>query len=186
GRGTRSAKDAARHCETICVLEPRSCEHCSRRIGSSSRGPLFSEECRGFRTVTRCRAAHDLIQSPLPRAALLLLRQLLIGGDQQARALQGKRDLVGLAVVVGQEHDAAKRGQIVLDRGQRVIQPMRDLLRLPALEIPLDRLHAMSLPWPNILLLSATGNDDPSARRRATSRTIVRVPQWSSLKAKSS
>jgi hypothetical protein len=109
-------------------------------------------------------AAEDFAEAGLGGAlAAELFVELTIGRDQGGGAMNDKCDLVGSISFVGEEDDAGKGGDVVLDGAEGVVEVAGNLVGLLALEEEADGLHAMSLSGADVLLLAACGNLEAAA-----------------------
>jgi hypothetical protein len=91
------------------------------------------------------------------------LGEALIRLDQGGGAAKQEGDLQIVAPTAGEEDDATEGVKIVFDSPQGMIESTGNVLRLMSLEVELDGLDTMGLSWPDVLLLSATGNDETLA-----------------------
>lgn len=98
----------------------------------------------------------SLSAGPLGR----LFGQSSVGFDQSSRTTQQEGDLGVVTSTLGQQHDASEGIEVVFNGLQGMIQAARDLLRFKPLKIKSDSLDTMRLSGPDVLLLSATGDDE--------------------------
>src|SRR5208282_1100326 len=87
--------------------------------------------------------------------------QFPIGGDEGAGPADDEGDLVVGVASVGEDHDASKGREIVLDGAEGMVETAGDLVGLEPLKVEAYGLNAVGLAGADVLLLTAGGDFDP-------------------------